>query len=92
MHPSSVLVSVFDVAVSVSKINTPIMDQVCCQYVYQYIQKILRPLEINSPEEGARKIQIQDLKLWSHLSLRDQLLLRFQRHQSIRHVCISLYV
>jgi hypothetical protein len=32
-HPSSALLSVFDVA-AVSKINTPILDLVCCHYFY----------------------------------------------------------
>jgi hypothetical protein len=38
----------------------------------------------------ARKIQIQDLKLWSMISPRDQVLEMIQGHQLIRHVCISL--
>jgi hypothetical protein len=39
-----------------------------------------------------RKIQIQDLKLWSQLSPQDQVLAMIQRHQSIRHICISLSI
>jgi hypothetical protein len=38
---------------------------------------------------GTLKIQIQDLKLWSQSSSRDQVLATLQRHQSIRQVYMA---
>jgi hypothetical protein len=37
-------------------------------------------------------IRVQDLKLWSQVSPRDQLLAMIQRHQSIQYVRISLSI